>query len=73
MTKKHFQAFAALARDHRRNAQQWEAEGHADKAQQEYMVSLGIEAAVIRVATQDNPRFDEVRFRRACCLPEGKE
>ena len=66
MNKRHFEAFAAVARRRRQDAKRCEAEGKKEEATAAIFVALGIEEAVIEVAQQFNPLFDAARFRRAC-------
>jgi hypothetical protein len=55
MTKKHFIAIAALFRDERPN----------DKRTSELQYDRLLEG-IIKIALEDNPRFDRGRFLKAC-------
>lgn len=66
MNKRHFEAFAAEAREWRRVGKQNEKAGLAKQAENAFSMALGIEYATIKVGKQFNPQFDEARFRAAC-------
>lgn len=66
MTKRHFEAFAAVVRRKR------EAEAAYEKVGEKALEAItrheanGIEEAVIEVCQEFNGRFDAERFRKAC-------
>lgn len=71
MSKKHFEAFAAEAREWRRTAKLHATAGDKAKEDYAYAMAIGIEYATINVAKKFNARFDEARFR-AACNPDNK-
>ena len=65
MTKKHFIALAATIK----NKFELETRPWASLSDAEQTCALCAVDVVVQVARQDNPMFDECRFRAACGVP----